>query len=172
MPESPQQLRNFVGTFPTAIDSQRRLAIPKLWRLDTDTEETPFFLTVGSGPSLEFYPYEEYIKRVRMSQMMMSNEETDLLGSGAAAASTIIKLDKQGRAIIPAYMLLEADIQDNVYCLGSFFYGRIIAAKIWDAIKPKKQTINVFNHSISPPDQMNGNAAPLSGNKDQLIITQ
>lgn len=150
MPVSLQQLRNFVGKFPTAIDSQRRLAIPKQWRLDTDTEDTPFFLTLGSGPSLEIYPYEEFELRTALASQRMNDEEMDFLATESAAYSVIVKLDKQGRCIIPQYLLEEAKIQGNVYCLGSYKCGRIIAAEIWEAARPMKETTSRFNHSLKP----------------------
>lgn len=150
MSASPQQIRSFVGKTPTAVDSQRRLAIPKQWRLDTDTEDTLFFLTLGSGPSLEFHPYEEFEKRMAMAAQKMNDEESDLMATASAADSAIIKLDKQGRFIVPQHLLEEAEIQTNVYCLGSYTCGRIIAAEIWEAVTPPKKNVLTYNHSLKP----------------------
>ena len=165
MASTPQQMRNFLGKYPTAVDSQRRLAIPKQWRLDSDTEETSFFLTLGSGPSLEFYPYEEYEKRTLIAEQRMTDDEMDLLATDSASNSVIIKLDKQGRCIIPQYLLEEAQIHSNVYCLGSFKCGRIIAAEIWDAVHPLKETVSRFNHTLKP-------TASVTETKVELTSTQ
>ena len=126
MPEKAQHLREFVMSAQSTVDSQRRLAIPKAWRLDTDTEGTRFFLTLGSGPSLEFYEYAEFERR------------------------RIITLDKQGRFVVPQHLLDIAKIKTDVYCEGSFACGRIIALEIWNQIDPGPDATIEFNHSLHP----------------------
>ena len=151
MSETPQQNRQFLMTFQSTVDSQHRLAIPKLWRLDTDTEDTQFYLTLGAGPSLEFYVYEEFLKRQAAASQRMRDASSHILGTGAAMYATIVQPDKQGRFVVPVPLLEIAKIKTNVYCLGCWTYGRIAAKEIWDAIAPSTNDIISYNYSLNPP---------------------
>jgi DNA-binding transcriptional regulator/RsmH inhibitor MraZ len=135
--------------YPCVIDSQRRLAIPKPWRLDTDTEETEFYVALGTGPSLEFYDYEEFEKRQRISRQNINTKEKRILNMGAGSLSMIVQLDKQGRFSIPQPMLEAAQIHTNVLCLGATNYATIIAVEIWDKIKPSLDEIISYNEMLS-----------------------
>ena len=150
MPEKAQHLREFVMSAQSTVDSQRRLAIPKAWRLDTDTEGTRFFLTLGSGPSLEFYEYAEFERRREIAIQKMVDVQSDILATSSARNSAIITLDKQGRFVVPQHLLDIAKIKTDVYCEGSFACGRIIALEIWNQIDPGPDATIEFNHSLHP----------------------
>ncbi len=147
MPENTSK-RSFVQGFEAVVDSQRRLAIPKLWRLDSDTENTEFFLCLASGPSLEFYEIEEYAKRQAKIKEMLKDEESEFLASGSGMYSTTVKLDKQGRFVIPQILQEAAEIQTKVYCIGLMNFGRIYAEKIWLEKGPNKQKVIDFNRAF------------------------
>ena len=140
--------RSFVQGFDAVVDSQRRLAIPKLWRLDSDTEDTEFFLTLASGPSLEFYEIEEYARRQAIIKEMLKDEDSEFLASGSGMYSTTVKLDKQGRFVIPQILQEAAEIQTKVYCIGLMNFGRIYADKIWLEKGPSKQKVIDFNRAF------------------------
>ena len=140
--------RSFLLGFEAVVDSQRRLAIPKLWRLDSDTEDTEFFLSLASGPSLEFYEIEEFAKRQAIIQEKLKDENSEILASGAGMYATTVKLDKQGRFVIPQLLLDAAEIKTKAYCIGLMSFGRIYAAEIWTKIAPKKQEVIDFNRSF------------------------
>ena len=140
--------RSFVQGFEAVVDSQRRLAIPKLWRLDSDTEETEFFLTLASGPSLEFYEIEEYARRQAIIKEMLKDEDSEFLASGSGMYSTTVKLDRQGRFVIPQILQDAAEIQTKVYCIGLMNFGRIYADKIWLEKGPSKQKVIDFNRAF------------------------
>jgi len=150
MPEQSNSLREFVMSSESVVDSQRRLAIPKAWRLATDTEGTRFFLTLGSGPSLEFYEYSEFERRRAIAIQKMVDVRSDLLATSSAKYSAIITLDKQGRFVIPQHLMDVAKIKTDVYCDGSFSCGRIIAMEIWKQIDPGPDATIEFNHSLRP----------------------
>ena len=147
MPENTSK-RSFVQGFEAVVDSQRRLAIPKLWRLDSDTEDTEFFLTLASGPSLEFYEIEEYAKRQAIIKEMLKDEDSEFLASGSGMYSTTVKLDKQGRFVIPQILQEAAEIQTKVYCIGLMNFGRIYSDKIWLQKGPSKQKVIDFNRAF------------------------
>ena len=149
MPENATNLREFVMSAQSTVDSQRRLAIPKAWRLETDTEKTRFFLTLGSGPSLEFYEYSEFERRRELAIQRMVDVRSDLLATSSARNSAIITLDKQGRFVVPQHLLDIAKIKTDVYCEGSFACGRIIALEIWNQVDPGLDATIEFNHSLN-----------------------
>ena len=135
--------------FPCAVDSHRRLAIPKLWRLDSDTEDTLFYLALGTGPSLEFYEYAEFERRQLAVQQSLK-DDLAYLQATAAAYTTVVTLDKQGRFVIPQPLLDDAEIKSNVYCVGAYTHGAIFAAEIWEKIRLPKQDVITYNHKLSP----------------------
>lgn len=134
--------------FPCVLDSQRRLAIPKQWRLPTDSEDTDFFISVGIGPSLEFYDYAEFERRQVIAKRSMIDNRTRILGTGSGMNSTIVQLDKQGRFVIPQPLLEVTQIKTNVLCLGSINYGTIIAKEIWEKIQPPLDDVISYSQML------------------------
>ncbi len=130
------------------MDSQRRLAIPKLWRLDSDTEDTSFFLSLGSGPSLEFYEYEEFLRRQAIIQEKLKDDDSEILAAASGMYSTTVSLDKQGRFVIPQILLEAAEIRSKVYCIGAVTFGRLFAAEVWEKRAPDKAKVIDFNRSL------------------------
>ncbi len=55
--------RVFLGEFKYTLDRQRRVSIPKEWRLD-DAEEDVFFLMPGRDHTIQGLPYDLFMSQV------------------------------------------------------------------------------------------------------------
>ena len=150
MPEKPNK-REFLSRFDAVVDCQRRLAIPKQWRFDSDPEDLSFFLTVGVGPSLELFEYAEYEKRQASLAAGRGTADYEFLATASSMYSTMVKLDKQGRITIPQHMLDAAMIKTKVLCIGSSAFGSIYAPEVWAVRDPGIQKVIDFNLAFRRP---------------------
>ena len=149
MPEKPHK-RQFLSRFDAVVDSQRRLAIPKAWRFDSDPESLEFYLCLGAGPSLEFYEYEEFERRLELQEQKRIDEQSEYYATASNMYSMIFTLDKQGRFILPQYMLDVAEITSKVYLIGSGNFGSIYAPEVWARREPELQKLIDYNLSFRP----------------------
>lgn len=147
MPEKPHK-RQFLSRFDAVVDSQRRLAIPKAWRFDSDPESLEFYLSLGPGPSLEFYEYEEYERRLELQEQKRIDENSEFVTTASNMYSMTFTLDKQGRFILPQHILDIAQITSKVYLIGSGNFGSIYAPEVWARREPALQEIINYNLSF------------------------
>jgi len=116
-----------------AVDAQRRVVMPKTWRLHTDTESTKFYLIPDGSSSIQIITLEDY--RLLSHQIRYtppaSAEEANLRSS-IAIYSQEIQLDKQGRFAISPELMQYAGLSDKVVFVGAFIYGRIFSPENWE----------------------------------------
>ncbi|MDD3952617.1 MAG: hypothetical protein PHY82_01730 [Lentisphaeria bacterium] len=120
--------RFFSGTHPVAVDGQRRLAMPKSWRLSTDDENTQFFLIPGRNHRI-FVITEDRASRLFESAEKISVLDGDGMGACEDIASKlqIVTLDKQGRFALDPALAAHAEIGSKAVFLGAIFCGTIVA---------------------------------------------
>ena len=150
MPEKTNK-REFLSRFEGVVDCQRRLAIPKQWRFDSDPEDLSFFLSLGLGPSLELFEYEEFEKRQAQMKAKRGVATNEFLSTAVSMYSTMVKLDKQGRITIPQHMLSAAKITTKVICIGSTDFGSIYAPEIWAEHDPGIDKVIDYILSLRSP---------------------
>ena len=150
MPEKTNK-REFLSRFEGVVDCQRRLAIPKPWRFDSDPEDLSFFLCLGVGPSLELFEYEEFEKRQAQLKAKRGTPDYEFLATALSMYSTMVKIDKQGRITIPQHMLSAAKITTKVVCIGSTDFGSIYAPEIWAERDPGTEKVIDFILSLRSP---------------------
>ena len=120
--------RFFSGTHPVAVDGQRRLAMPKSWRLSADDENTQFFLIPGRNHRI-FVITEDRASRLFESAEKISVLDGDGMGACEDIASKlqIVTLDKQGRFALDPALAAHAEIGSKAVFLGAIFCGTIVA---------------------------------------------
>ncbi len=130
------QERSFLGMSTCVIDTQRRVVMPKAWRLHSDTESTKFYLIPDGSSSIQIITVDDY--RLLSHQIRYtppaSAEEANLRSS-IAIYSQEIQLDKQGRFAISPELMQYAGLSDKVVFVGAFIYGRIFAPENWERSK-------------------------------------
>ncbi|MDD3695203.1 MAG: hypothetical protein PHG44_04465 [Lentisphaeria bacterium] len=125
---SSNRKRFFSGTHPVSVDAQRRIAMPKSWRLPEDTEDTQFFLVPGRNKRI-FVITEERAEKLFDSAERISVLDGDGMGACEDIASKmqIVNLDKQGRFALDQALATHAGISNKAVFLGAIFCGSIVA---------------------------------------------
>lgn len=120
--------RFFSGTYPVSVDGQRRLAMPKNWRLPNDDESTPFFLLPGRHHRI-FVITEDRATRLFESAEKISVLDGEGMGACEDIASKlqIVSLDKQGRFALDPALAAHAEISNKAVFLGAIFCGTIVS---------------------------------------------
>lgn len=123
-----QARRYFVGVIPSAVDKQRRIAFPKVWRLDTDTERTQFFLFPAQNGHL-YILTEERANRLYdlLSQSSIMDDEKMAAFAELGALMQVVNLDKQGRFTLNQNLAAYTGIQDAAEFRGGVWYGLLAA---------------------------------------------
>jgi len=120
--------RFFSGAYPVSVDGQRRLAMPKSWRLPADDENTQFFLVPGRNHRI-FVITEDRASRLFESAEKISVLDGDGMGACEDIASKlqIVTLDKQGRFALDPALAAHAEISNKAVFLGAIFCGTIVS---------------------------------------------
>lgn len=148
--QDQQSIRTFLSEFTCVVDAQRRLALPKLWRLDSDTENTRFLISPGPGPSINFHTFDHFQELLRRAMSAPEDEESQNYLTQTAAYSSVVTLDKQGRFSLTPQLMEYAGIKDKVICVGVWTYGRIMSPENYAANKvPLSQSIS-YQSSLKP----------------------
>ena len=160
-PSDTNQERPFLGMSTCAIDSQRRVVLPKAWRLSSDTENTRFYLIPDNSSSIQIITVEDcrlLLHQIRYTPSTSAEEAN--LRSSIAIYSQEIQLDKQGRFAISPELMQYAGLTDKVAFVGGFTHGRIFAPENWEKSQaPAEKSVNYMTGlrskiqpaSLTPP---------------------
>jgi len=116
--------RLFTGRFPLTLDSQNRLSIPAGVRAVVSEEEDNkhFYVTPGTRKNtLMLFTvggFKQYTEKMRAS--LGSTEEADTFATVFYSMTTLLELDKQGRVVIPQYILDQVSIGNNLIMSGKW----------------------------------------------------
>jgi MraZ protein len=149
--------RFFLGETACAVDAQRRVAIPKNWRLASDTDATRFFLIPGPQHTIQLLTSEHFQRlMIRARAVAISDpEESNRISFLASQAQEIIP-DKHGRFAINPLLFQYAGLKDKAVMIGAFTFGRIMTPETWEKIKPPMEDclkgLSIIEKSL-PPQQ-------------------
>ncbi len=129
---TPSKMRLFTGTYPVSVDSQRRLALPRSWRLPTDQPDTNFYLVPGRARRIQVVT-EEKMQAIfqRLENSSLANDDKIAAYTDIASKIQIVNLDSHGRFVLSADLAEFAGIKDKAVFLGSMVYGTILAPEAW-----------------------------------------
>jgi len=121
----------FAGEFIHSIDSQRRIAIPKDWRIKG--EETRFYILPGRHNTLQlmtYYSFKQLANKLRKVSIADPKASIALARLGAKAREC--RCDKQGRIAITEYLLEYAQIKrDKIIDQDLVLVGAFNTIQIW-----------------------------------------
>ena len=118
----------FIGEYHHSIDEKNRLAVPTKFRLDLSKGAV---VTRGIDSCLFLYTKKEWEKlAIKLADMPISKSKTRAFARLMLAGAMDIRLDKQGRVIIPDYLRRYADINKKAVIAG--LYNRL---EVWDEEK-------------------------------------
>ncbi len=129
--------RVFTGEWRASVDKQRRLVMPRAWRLPTDDENTTFFLMPNRDNSITIMTESQMDDILDMldDRSLMNREE---MADVTAVAHRIlaVTLDSQGRFQLNEDLVKHANLKERAIFLGSLRVGTIRDAASWDAKRP------------------------------------
>jgi len=131
----------FIGEYSHNLDQKGRLAVPKKFRTDLSKGAV---VTRGLDNCLFLYTKTEWEKLAeKLATLPFSQANTRAFARLMLAGAMDVKVDKQGRVILPDYLRNFADLKKGVVVAG--LYNRL---EIWDQKKwedYKKKTENESN---------------------------
>lgn len=124
----------FVGEFEQVIDAKHRLAINSALREHMDEQEDgmDFILVLGPDRHLWLYPDKLYrrLLAVMKSSPLPSRESRKI--NLLFAMARVLKMDAQGRVVLPEKSMQRALISDKVTLVGQFDHVEIWPAEEWE----------------------------------------
>jgi MraZ protein len=120
----------FTGEYEYSLDSQRRVAIPKQWRV----EGLKYYLLPGRGGILQLIPeytFKDFLDKVRKVSLTNAavGRALAMLGSRAQECNC----DKQGRISLSMKLKEYAKIDSDLVMVGAFTHAQIWTQTGWAA---------------------------------------
>jgi len=127
----------FIGEYAHTIDEKSRLAIPIKFRKELSKGA---IVTKGLDGCLFLYTLTEWQKLVdRMNQMPISQKNARAFSRLILAGAMDVEIDKQGRIVLPKYLVDYAKVKRNVIVAGLFNRLEIWDTHTWDSYKQKTE---------------------------------
>lgn len=128
----------FIGEYQHHIDTKGRLAVPSKFKKDLNKGAV---VTRGLDNCLFLYTQEEWQKLAqRLSSLPLSQANTRAFARLMLAGAMDVKLDKQGRIILPEYLRNFADIKKKVVIAGLYNRLEIWDETVWNQYKKKTES--------------------------------
>jgi len=125
----------FFGRYETALDEKARLNLPaRLRRMLPDGPESTLMLTPGSDGCIVIFTisaYSNFWKKISDNQEF-SMEKVKWLQRVLGEKTVSIKLDKQGRFVIPQHLLHHASVKTDLLIIGVQDRIEIWNAKVYE----------------------------------------
>ena len=142
-----------MGEYHPVLDEKGRVAIPvKLRKAFGDSDGIDrLVITHGFDKSIMAYRVEDWDlfvkeKLVPLSQTDQKNRKTVRFLLGGAAEC---ELDKQGRVIIPGYLLSYAEIIKEITIIGLYDKFEIWSRERYDSYKPDGETLDIYANDLN-----------------------
>ncbi len=123
-----EQEITFTGEYEYSLDSQRRVGIPRGWRVDNFR----YYLLPARGKVLQLIPenyFKDFLDKVRKVSLTNAAVGKALALLGSRAQECIC--DKQGRISISAKLLEHAGIKADLVMVGAFTHAQIWSKEAW-----------------------------------------
>ena len=128
----------FIGEYHYSIDDKNRLGIPVNFRVKLLKGAV---VTRGIDTCLFLYPKKEWEKLAqRLAEMPISKAKNRAFNRLMLGGAMEVKLDKQGRIILPDYLRRYAQVKRKVVIAGLYNRLEIWDEKNWEEYKKKSET--------------------------------
>lgn len=125
----------FIGEYKHTIDDKGRMAIPKKFRKDLAKGAV---VTRGLDASLFLFPKEEWDKLAeKLANLPLGQSNSRAFARLMLAGAMDVKLDKQGRVVLPEYLRKYASLKKTSVVAGLFNRLEIWDEDKWQAYKTK-----------------------------------
>lgn len=124
---------SFLGAYTHAIDSQRRIAIPKEWRTTANKKSAVFYLLPGRDRSIQIIPNElfesEVLENIKKVSFANAEQTRALARIGAKASKS--RCDKQGRITLTQELINHAELKEHAVLIGSISSIQAMTPELW-----------------------------------------
>lgn len=128
----------FIGEYAHTIDQKGRMAVPAKFR---NSLKQGAVVTRGLDNCLFLYSKEEWKKIAeKLAKLPISQANARGFARLMLAGAMDIKIDSQGRVLIPEYLRKYADMKKNVIVAGLYNYLEIWSENRWNAYKQKVES--------------------------------
>jgi len=137
----------FIGEYSHTIDDKGRLAVPVKFRMRLAEGAV---ITRGLDNCLFLYPRDEWQKMAdKLANLPISQANTRGFVRMMLAGAMDVKLDSQGRVLIPDYLRRFANLKKETVVAGLF--NRL---EIWDSVAWNKYRADVESRSQEIAEKM------------------
>ncbi len=127
----------FIGEYHHQIDEKGRLAVPVKFRPDLATGAV---VTRGLDSSLFLLPLEEWGKLAeRLASLPVGQSNSRAFARLMLAGAMDVKLDKQGRFVIPEYLREYAGLNKQVVIIGINTRLEIWDETVWQSYRSQTE---------------------------------
>jgi MraZ protein len=132
----------FAGEFIHAIDSQRRIAIPKDWRIKGG--DNRFYILPGRHNALQLMTYASFKKLAeKLKKVSIADPKASIALARLGAKARECRCDKQGRIGVNESLLEYAEIKKNeIIDADLVLVGAFNNIQIWSKDNWKKQQMS------------------------------
>ncbi|KKP37231.1 MAG: Protein MraZ [Candidatus Roizmanbacteria bacterium GW2011_GWA2_32_13] len=124
---------NFIGQFSHSIDEKGRMAVPAKFK---PSLKQGVVVTRGFDNCLIVYTIPQWQKEAeKVSALPMSKKNNRAIARLKLAGAMEVKLDSQGRILLPDYLRKYAYLEKKVTVTGLYNHIEIWDEKIWDKYK-------------------------------------
>ncbi|MCF7907014.1 division/cell wall cluster transcriptional repressor MraZ [Patescibacteria group bacterium] len=128
----------FIGEYHHSVDEKNRLALPTKFRLDLSKGAV---VTRGVDSCLFLYTKKEWEKlALKLADMPISKSKTRAFARLMLAGAMDVRLDKQGRVVLPDYLKKYAQINKKAVVAGLYNRLEIWDEKKWEEYKGKSES--------------------------------
>lgn len=127
----------FIGEYSHTIDEKSRLAIPIKFRAELAGGA---IVTKGLDGCLFLYTSEEWQRLVeKLNNMPISQKNARAFSRLMLAGAMDVEIDKQGRVVLPKYLMEYASLNHTVIVAGLFNRLEIWDQEVWQKYKAKTE---------------------------------
>jgi len=127
----------FIGEYGHSLDTKGRIAIPAKFR---KTLASGAVVTRGLDRCLFLYTAEEWLKlAAKLSSLPIAQARSRAFSRLMLAGAMDVRIDRQGRILIPDYLRQYADLGKQVIVAGLYTRLEIWDAGIWKKYKVKTE---------------------------------
>jgi MraZ protein len=127
----------FIGEYSHNVDQKGRLAVPKKFRMALAKGAV---VTRGLDNCLFLYTKVEWKKLAdKLASLPFSQKNSRAFSRLMLAGAMDVKVDKQGRIILPDYLRSFADLKKNVVVAGLYNRLELWDQKKWEDYKKKTE---------------------------------
>ncbi|PIZ71633.1 MAG: cell division/cell wall cluster transcriptional repressor MraZ [Candidatus Portnoybacteria bacterium CG10_big_fil_rev_8_21_14_0_10_40_22] len=128
----------FIGEYSHTIDNKGRLAVPVKFR--TKLAEGAV-ITRGLDNCLFLYPRDEWQKMAdKLSNLPISQANTRGFARMMLAGAMDVKIDSQGRVLVPDYLRRFANLKKEIIVAGLFNRLEVWDSTAWDKYRTDVET--------------------------------